>query len=975
MIRCPRFTAFVIVLALTFTCSRHEDLFAAMETGDDNPIIDALFAAWDIPGSPGCALAVAQDGALVYSRGYGYANLDYDIPITPQTVFDVGSVTKQFVAANLTLLALDGKLALEDNVRRWLPELPEYQWPITLQQMIYHTSGLRDYLDLFPLAGRDDYYPISPAQILAMMSLQQALIFRPGDRYLYSNTAYMLLAQVVQRASGQALGEMAQQRIFGPLGMTSSRMYENLEEIIPKRATGYDRDGAGGLRIVHNYNFDVAGDGQLYTTVEDLLRWDNYLHGAEKPPIEPLMLYEGHLNNGDPVGYAQGIQLEEYRGLRSVGHSGSSWGFRTELVRFVEPGLSIVTACNADFAKPGELAQRVADYYLADQLGPASSAEEPGTGQQEDDPQSEPPSLSSAQLAEFTGEYFSAELDATYRFEVVGGGLNVRIEQEPALEVRSVAEDEFEFSFQPHGWSEPQPVSLAFDRNPSGANSGFGLSMGPERGIVFERRQEPAGLVIVNARVVDGSGGPSRNVNVRIAAERIAEVGNFEPSAADAVVDAAGLVLAPGFIDVHSHHDDGLFESPGALAAVSQGITTIVAGQDGTQNYPLAEFFAELETSPVAINIASYAGHGTLRGMVMGEDYQRQATGEELAQMASLLGAEMEAGSLGLSSGLEYDPGSFSATKELVELAQVAARHGGRYISHIRSEDQYFWAAIDEAILIGREARIPVQVSHIKLAMSRWWGQASRLTDTLDQARASGVDISADIYPYRAWNAGFSWLTTVFPNRDLDRRDGAEYILRDMLSPEGILVASYKPKPAYDGMNIAQIAEIRGSDAETTLMELLKADKAMGGEQSGSQMLGFAMDEPDIEAIMAWPYTVIGSDGDLAGPHPRGFGAFTRFLGHYLRDRKVLSLEGGIRRMTSLSAQQVGIAERGLIQVGQYADLVLFDPRTVKDIATTEAPHLPSVGIEKVWVNGQLVFAGGQITGKVPGKPIRRARL
>ncbi len=483
----------------------------------------------------------------------------------------------------------------------------------------------------------------------------------------------------------------------------------------------------------------------------------------------------------------------------------------------------------------------------------------------------------------------------------------------------------------------------------------------------------PTAVVIVNARVIDGSGGPSRKVNVRVVGDRIANVGDFELSRRDILVDANGLVLAPGFIDVHSHHEDGLFEMPGGLAAVSQGITTIVAGQDGDHRYPLADFFAKLEKRPVAINVASYAGHGTLRSRVMGEDYRRHATANELAEMVALLRTEMEAGALGIGTGLEYDPGSFSATDELVELARVAASYGGRYVSHIRSEDRYFWEAIDEAVDIGRKARVPVHVSHIKLAMSRWWGQVDRLIARLDRTRASGVEISADIYPYRAWNSGFSWLATLFPDRDLDRREGAEYILNEMLSPEAILVATYRPEPAYNGMTIAEIAKLRGSDPETTLIELLKADMDMGGESSGSQMLGFAMDETDIELIMAWPNTVIGSDGDLAGVHPRGFGAFTRFLGHYIRERNVMSLEEGIRKMTSLSAQHVGIAERGSIRVGHYADLVLFDPEQVRDRATPEAPHLPSSGIEKVWVNGQLVFEGGQVTGSRPGKPIRRA--
>jgi CubicO group peptidase (beta-lactamase class C family) len=354
--------------------------------------------------------------------------------------------------------------------------------------MLHHTSGLRDYLNLFPLAGRDDYFPISHSQILAMISRQRALNFPPGDRYAYSNTAYMLLAQILERTAGKSFGEITHERIFEPLGMEGSFMYENLEEIIPRRATGYDRDADGRLRIVHNYNFDVAGDGQLYSTVEDLLRWDNYLHGAEKPAIHSMMLTEGHLNNGDPTGYAQGIRLDEYRGLRTVGHSGSSWGFRTELVRFVEPGLSIAITCNADSANPGNLAQRVADHYLADQLGPESGDEAPSAEKQVADAAPEPPVLTPDQLAEFAGAFFARELDATYRFAVVDGDLVVRIAQEPPIEVAVVADDRFEFSFHPKGWSEPQPVSLEFDRNRAGAVTGFGLSSGSERGIVFERR-------------------------------------------------------------------------------------------------------------------------------------------------------------------------------------------------------------------------------------------------------------------------------------------------------------------------------------------------------------------------------------------------------------------------------------------------------------------------------------------------------
>ncbi len=480
----------------------------------------------------------------------------------------------------------------------------------------------------------------------------------------------------------------------------------------------------------------------------------------------------------------------------------------------------------------------------------------------------------------------------------------------------------------------------------------------------------PAGTVIVNARVIDGSGGPAQNVNVRILEDRITAVGNVEPTDSDTIIDAGGLVLAPGFIDTHSHHGHQLDEHPDALGAVSQGMTTFVVGQDGGHLYPLADFFARLEEAPVAVNVASYAGHGTIRGEVMGEDYMRFATDDEVSTMADILRNEMDAGALGLSTGLEYDPGSFSSAEEVVELAKVAAEYDGHYISHVRSEDQYFWEAVDEVVNIGREAQMPVRVTHAKLAMTRWWGQHERFIDALDAARDSGVDITVDVYPYRMWNSGFAWLITLFPDRDLDRRDGAEYVLNEMLSPEGIFLPEYHPNTDYNGMTIAEISLIRETDPETTLMDLLKAERDWDGPGSG--MLGFAMDEPDIEVIMAWPHTVIGSDGELDGPHPRGYGTFPRYLGHYIRDRQVLSLEEGIRRITSLPAEQVGILERGLIRAGYYADLVIFDPDAIIDRATTTAPHVTSSGIEKVWVNGQLVYADGSVTGARPGRPIRR---
>jgi N-acyl-D-amino-acid deacylase len=288
---------------------------------------------------------------------------------------------------------------------------------------------------------------------------------------------------------------------------------------------------------------------------------------------------------------------------------------------------------------------------------------------------------------------------------------------------------------------------------------------------------QPASTLIRNAVVIDGSGTPGVRADVRITGGTIRDVGRLEPEAGDRVVDGGGLVLAPGFIDTHSHHLGGALKAPDALGVVSQGITTIVAGQDGSSPFPLADTFAELESAPLAFNVASYVGHGTLRGRVLGKDYRRHATGEEVARMRALLASEMKAGAFGLSTGLEYDPGIYAATAEVIALAREAAAHGGRYASHIRSEDREFWSAVEEVITIGREARIPVHVSHIKLAMRGLWGQAPKLLRTLDAARAAGVLLTADIYPYTYWHSG---ATVLFPKRNYDDLAEAELVLREI---------------------------------------------------------------------------------------------------------------------------------------------------------------------------------------------------
>lgn len=484
--------------------------------------------------------------------------------------------------------------------------------------------------------------------------------------------------------------------------------------------------------------------------------------------------------------------------------------------------------------------------------------------------------------------------------------------------------------------------------------------------------QGPAGTTITNVRIVDGTGAPAVAGAVRFVGDSIVAVGDVRPAAGDSVIDGGGLVLAPGFIDTHSHHGGGLLEAPDALGAVSQGITTIVSGADGSHPYPLAARMDSLAKAAPSINVAFYAGHGTLREQVMGKDFKRKATPAEVDSMAVLLQQEMDAGALGLSTGLEYDPGIYSDRAEVIALAKVAAKSGGRYASHIRSEDRWFWDAIDEVIAVGREARLPVQVSHVKLGMIPLWGQGDSLLKVLDAARASGIDITADIYPYPYWH---STLTVLFPKRDFDNRAEAAKILSEIAKPEGLLIGRFEANQAYKGKTIAQIAVMRKEDPASTLMGLIREaqawEKAHPG-QDGESVVATSMSDGDVAQLMTWEHANICSDGALGGAHPRGFGAFTRVLGRYVREQQVLGLEQAVRKMTSLGAAHVGMQRRGTIAAGQYADLVLFDPATVIDRATPAEPHLVSEGIRRVWVNGKTVWAEGKTVASRSGRVIRR---
>ncbi|MGD2129130.1 MAG: D-aminoacylase [Lysobacterales bacterium] len=495
---------------------------------------------------------------------------------------------------------------------------------------------------------------------------------------------------------------------------------------------------------------------------------------------------------------------------------------------------------------------------------------------------------------------------------------------------------------------------------------------GPQSSTDHHAAPAPDSTLISDVIIVDGSGAPGYPGAVRLRGDEIVEVGDLDTLPDEMVISGGGLVLAPGFIDTHSHADEELFDQPEALADVSQGITTVVIGQDGASPYPLGDFREKLGEHPAALNVAAYSGHNTLRELAMGDDYKRNATETEVSEMSQMLERDMDAGALGLAAGLEYDPGIYSSTAEVVALARVAAARGGRYISHVRSEDRWLEKAIDEIIQIGRTANIPVQVSHIKLAMTPLWGRAGEFIAKLDAARADGVDITADIYPYTYWQSN---MMVLLPKRDITDRAEVEFMLKEIAPPDGMWFTLYKPHPEYVGMTLSQIAEQRGEDPATTFMTLIAASEAMKSEtgEPADQIIGTSMREDDIAALLAWPHTNVCTDGSLDDLHPRGWGAFPRVLARYVREQKLLSLEEAVHKMSGLAAEHMGFTDRGEIRPGAKADLVLFDPETVTDNATPQNPKVISSGIQTVWVNGVAVFDNGEVTGALPGRFVARA--
>lgn len=477
-----------------------------------------------------------------------------------------------------------------------------------------------------------------------------------------------------------------------------------------------------------------------------------------------------------------------------------------------------------------------------------------------------------------------------------------------------------------------------------------------------EARQDT--LVITGAQLADGTGSPLRRADVRIAGDTITAIGDVRRRPEDRVVDATGLILAPGFIDAHNHSTEGLDSEPGALTQVSQGITTLVLGQDGSSPFPVRDYLARRREHPAAVNVAVLAGHATIRRRVMGDDFRRTATPAEIAQMDVLLDQEMRDGAHGLSSGLEYEVGSYASTEEVVSLARVAARHGGFYISHIRDEADKSFEAIREAIAIGEKAKLPVQITHLKLGTVGVWGKAGEVVDMINAARKRGVDVTADVYPYLAWSSN---LKVLVPDKQWTSPASVKEALDDVGGGRNVQITRLPKFPQFVGKRLDEAAKAEGVSEVDLFIRIVEDDDA--------GIIGHTMIAADMQVFMKQPWAMVASDGGVSASHPRGAGTFPRVLGRFVRDERWLTLPEAIRKMTTMPAARLGLQERGRIAVGMKADLVLFDPATVIDQSTFENPKLPARGIRAVYVNGVSVWDGERPSGNHPGRVILPRRL
>jgi N-acyl-D-aspartate/D-glutamate deacylase/CubicO group peptidase (beta-lactamase class C family) len=909
-------------------------------------IVNAPIASGKVAGA---SVAVVKGGKTILMKGYGLADLELNVPTPPLATYEIGSVTKQFTAAAILLLQEDGKLSLDDEVTKFLPDYPTQGYRITLRRLLDHTSGIKGYTEL---AEFEDFQRLDrPRDELVTMFSEKPFDFAPGEEQIYNNSAFFLLGLVIEKASGMSYAAFVQQRLFDRVGMKNS-YYCSERKVRRNHAHGYDTE-AGVL--VHkgflDHDWPYAA-GSLCSNTADLVAWNRALHGRAllSPASYAAMTTPGVLNDGTAHRYGLGIGLADIGGRRAIAHGGGIDGFLSESQFYPDNDMVIVVLLNtAGPVRPRDIAREIADAVL----GPAPNRSRPFAGD----------------LSAYAGVYSGRGRgrSATVTIAVKDQALTLTrsgASKPEALEYRGG---------QTFGFGD----TLVTFESRDGAVARLRLDSGAGHNVLV--RQKAAArfdLIIRGGTLLDGTGAPRYKADVAIAGGSIARVGDLGDARAEREIDARGLFVAPGFINIHSHATpEGLVTAGNML---TQGVTTEIVNADGSGPLDLGAQLTSLTERGLAVNVGANIGFNSVWTEVVGRS-DRRPNPAEVERMRGLVAAGLTAGAWGVSGGLDYKPAYYAETEDVVRILDVARWSRTYFANHDRVTPESGFsslAGMAETIDIGVRTGITPLITHMKV-QGHEQGRAGVITEKMRQATDRGVYTAADVYPYLAGQTALVAFT--IPGW---AQDGGRTAMLERFADPALRARIVKEAEVAMDKRFGGPANVYLPDRRQTLEAVTREMQAPPGEAvvrllelGNPGIIAYFGIEADLVAILQHPTSSVSCDcgavvGDAA--HPRYFGTFPRVLGRYVREQQALTWEDAVRRMTGLPAATIGMVDRGLLAAGMAADVVVFDPAAVIDRATFEQPTLASEGIRYVVVNGRLALADGAVTAERAGIALRR---